>query len=129
MLIWKTGIYDTEYGALNFIIKSLGGKPIDFLGSTAYAKWSVLLMGFPFVGGYLIFYGGVMNIPSSYYEAAELEGIGIWKRLFYIDIPLIVPQLKYVVYPLFAEFRKGIYHDERLSRNLYAYRNNVSEYA
>lgn len=96
MLIWKTGIYDTEYGALNFIIKSLGGKPVDFLGSTAYAKWSVLLMGFPFVGGYLIFYGGMMNIPSSYYEAAELEGIGIWKRLFYIDIPLIVPQLKYI---------------------------------
>ena len=96
MLIWKTGIYDTEYGALNFIIRSLGGTPVDFLGNTAYAKWSVLLMGFPFVGGYLIFYGGMMNIPSSYYEAAELEGIGIWKRLFFIDIPLIVPQLKYI---------------------------------
>ena len=38
----------------------------------------------------------MMNISSSYYEAAELEGIGIWKRFFYIDIPLIVPQIKYV---------------------------------
>lgn len=95
LLIWKTGIYGGE-GVINLIIKACGGSPISFLGQTAYAKWAVLFIGFPFVGSYLIFYGGMMNIPSSYYEAAELEGIGIWKRLFCIDIPLIVPQLKYV---------------------------------
>ena len=95
LLIWRTGIYGGD-GVLNFIIKALGGEPIAFLGQTAYAKWSVLFIGFPFVGAYLIFYGGMMNISSSYYEAAELEGIGIWKRFFLIDLPLIVPQLKYV---------------------------------
>ena len=95
MLIWRTGIYGGD-GVLNTIIKAFGGKPIAFLGQTAYAKWAVLFIGFPFVGAYLIFYGGMMNISSSYYEAAELEGIGIWKRFFYIDIPLIVPQIKYV---------------------------------
>ena len=96
LLIWRTGIYGKE-GVLNLIIVNLfGGEPIGFLTQTAYAKWSVLFIGFPFVGAYLIFYGGMMNIPSSYYEAAELEGIGIWKRFFYIDIPLIVPQVKYV---------------------------------
>lgn len=95
MLIWRTGIYGGD-GVLNTIIKAFGGEPIAFLGQTAYAKWAVLFIGFPFVGAYLIFYGGMMNISSSYYEAAELEGIGIWKRFFYIDIPLIVPQIKYV---------------------------------
>ena len=95
MLIWRTGIYGGD-GVLNFIIESLGGEPIAFLGQTAYAKWSVLFIGFPFVGAYLIFYGGMMNISSSYFEAAELEGIGIWKRFFSIDLPLIIPQLKYV---------------------------------
>lgn len=95
MLIWRTGIYGGD-GVLNFIIKSLGGEPIAFLGQTAYAKWSVLFIGFPFVGAYLIFYGGMMNISSSYFEAAELEGIGIWKRFFSINLPLIIPQLKYV---------------------------------
>lgn len=95
LLIWKTGIYGGD-GVLNFLITSAGGTPVDFLGNSSYAKWAVLMIGFPFVGAYLIFYGGMMNIPSSYYEAAELEGIGIWKRFFKIDIPLIVPQLKYV---------------------------------
>ena len=37
-----------------------------------------------------------MNISDSYYEAAELEGIGIWKRFFFIDLPLILPQIKYI---------------------------------
>lgn len=59
------------------------------------------MMGFPFVGSYLIFYGGMMNIPDSYYEAAELEGCGPWKRLFTIDIPLIRPQIKYVFITIF----------------------------
>lgn len=95
MLIWKTGIYGGN-GVLNTIIEWFGGEPIAFLGQTEYAKWAILMIGFPFIGSYLIFYGGMMNISRSYYEAAELDGIGIWRRFFSIDIPLIMPQLKYV---------------------------------
>ena len=54
------------------------------------------MMGFPFVGSYLIFYGAMMNIPDSYYEAAELDGITVMKRFLFIDIPLIFAQMKYV---------------------------------
>ncbi len=96
MLIWRVGIYGGD-GVLNMIIQAFGGEPIAFLGQTEYAKWAVLFIGFPFVGAYLIFYGGMMNIPKSYYEAAELEGIGIWQRFFSIDLPLIAPQMKYVI--------------------------------
>ena len=38
-----------------------------------------------------------MNIPSSYYEAAELDGISVFKRFYKIDLPLCIPQIKYVV--------------------------------
>ena len=57
----------------------------------------LIAMGFPFVGSYLIFYGAMMNIPSSYYEAAEMDGISVFKRFIKIDIPLCAPQIKYVV--------------------------------
>ncbi len=53
-------------------------------------------MGFPYVGGYLIFYGGIMNIPKEYDEACQLEGLGVIKRFFQIDLPLIKPQVKYI---------------------------------
>lgn len=95
MMIWRFGIYGGN-GVLNTIIGMFNGQAIDFLGQSTYAKWAILMIGFPFVGAYLIFYGGMMNISKSYYEAAELEGIGIWKRFFGIDLPLIMPQMKYV---------------------------------
>lgn len=96
MLIWRIGIFG-DTGVLNMIAKGLwGGQPIQWLHNSDISTWSLLLMGFPFVGSYLIFYGGMMNIPSSYYEAAELDGITVTKRLFKIDIPLIAAQTKYV---------------------------------
>jgi multiple sugar transport system permease protein len=58
---------------------------------------SIIMMGFPFVGSYLIFYGAMMNVPDSYYEAAELDGITVIKRFVFIDVPLIFPQIKYVL--------------------------------
>ena len=95
-LIWKTGIYG-QYGALNVIIELLGGEPVKFLSSSGTALGSIIMMGFPFVGSYLIFYGAIMNIADSYIEAAELEGCPLLRRLISIDIPLILPQIKYVL--------------------------------
>ncbi|MBR4942994.1 MAG: sugar ABC transporter permease, partial [Clostridia bacterium] len=95
-LIWKTGIYGT-YGVLNTVIRMLNGETVEFLTQTATAKWSLIMMGFPFVGSYLIFYGAMMNVPDSYYEAAELDGITVVKRFVFIDVPLIFAQIKYVL--------------------------------
>ena len=95
-LIWKTGIYG-EYGVINALIKMFNGESIKFLTQTSTAKWSLILMGFPFVGSYLIFYGAMMNVPDSYYEAAELDGITVIKRFVFIDVPLIFAQIKYVL--------------------------------
>ncbi len=96
MLIWNTGIYG-EYGVLNTLIEAFNGEPVKFLTSSGTALGSIIMMGFPFVGSYLIFYGAIMNIADSYIEAAELEGCPLLVRLVKIDIPLIMPQLKYVL--------------------------------
>lgn len=96
LMIWRTGIYG-EYGVVNSIIRMLNGESVKFLTSSQWAMPSLILMNFPFVGGYLIFYGAMMNISTSYYEAAELEGCSVIRRLLSIDIPLIIPQLKYVL--------------------------------
>ncbi|MBR2337677.1 MAG: sugar ABC transporter permease [Clostridia bacterium] len=94
-LIWKTGVYG-EYGIINTLIQLFGGKSTIVTQQSSTALWALILMGFPFVGSYLVFYGAMMNIPSSYYEAAELDGITVIKRFIYIDVPLIMSQIKYV---------------------------------
>ncbi len=104
LLIWKVGIFG-DTGVLNQLILFFktgttvakpGYQPINFLHDETLSRWSLLLMGFPYVGGYLIFYGGIMNIPKEYDEACQLEGLGVIKRFFQIDLPLIKPQIKYI---------------------------------
>lgn len=98
-LVWKEGIYGS-YGVINVIRELLTGNSYstDYLNDTTWTNLTaMMMMGFPFVGSYLIFYGAMMNVPSSYYEAAELDGITTRKRFFYIDVPLIFAQIKYVI--------------------------------
>ena len=103
MLIWREGIYGTD-GVFNQIIAFFGAKePIEWLMNTNYARWALIFMGFPYVGGYLIFYGGMMNIPSEYHEAGRLEGLGSFKSFILIDIPLIMPQIKYIFIMTFID--------------------------
>ena len=97
MLMWRYGIYGINPdGALNIIIRAFGGKPIPFLGHSDYAIWSILFIGFPWVGGFLLFYGALMTVPTEVYDALELEGCGLVKRFFVIDLPFIMGQVKYV---------------------------------
>lgn len=95
MLIWRVGIFG-ETGVLNTLLSAFGQSPVAWLENTSISRWSLLLMSFPFIGQYLVFYGAMMNIPKDYYEAAELEGISILRRFFSIDLPLCVPQITYV---------------------------------
>ena len=95
-LIWKTGIYG-EYGVVNAVIQLFGGESTIVTQQSSTALWALIMMGFPFVGSYLVFYGAMMNIPSSYYEAAELDGITVPQRFIHIDLPLIMSQIKYVL--------------------------------
>ena len=37
------------------------------------------------------------SIPSSYYEAARLDGAGAWRQLWTITVPLLRPTLLYLM--------------------------------
>lgn len=84
-------------GVLNLVYKIFAGEDASsILFLQDYGIPSLIMMGFPFVGSYLIFYGALMNVPSSYYEAAELDGCPLLKRMAMIDLPMISSQIKYV---------------------------------
>ena len=57
---------------------------------------SLLFWGFPWVGtvGVLIYLAGLQNIDGDVYEAAELDGAGPLTRLFRIELPLIMTQVR-----------------------------------
>lgn len=96
LLVWRYGIYGAN-GMLNQFIRSVGGETISFLGTNETAIWSILVIGFPWVGGFLLFYGALMGIPEEIYDAVELEGITLPQRFFKIELPFIMGQVRYVM--------------------------------
>lgn len=59
----------------------------------------ILLIGFPWISnlGFLIFLGGLQNLPKEILDASRIDGAGPVKRTFTIDIPLLLPQFRIVV--------------------------------
>ena len=97
ILLW-VNIYDPNYGMLNQTLKSLGLEQWTrvWLGEEKLALWSIVFMGFPWVGAFplLLFYGGLISIPTELFDAAKVDGATSWRRFCYIDLPLLLTPIK-----------------------------------
>jgi ABC-type sugar transport system permease subunit len=74
------------------------GSPADpaWLGNSNLIIPALILWGFPWVGtiGVLIYLAGLQNISTEVYEAAELDGVGPIGKIFRIELPLILTQVR-----------------------------------
>ena len=93
---WKF-IIDTDYGALNTLLKSLGiiSQNINWTPTPeAFFAWEIacgIFVTIPFVCFTAL--SGLQGIDSSYYEAATVDGANYWQQLFHITLPLVKPSL------------------------------------
>jgi len=80
-------------GLVNNTLGVFGVAPIAFLNSQPWAMVSVLVFSVWQLVGYtmIIFSAALTNIPTSYYEAATLDGAGVFRRFFSISLPLVAP--------------------------------------
>jgi ABC-type sugar transport system permease subunit len=67
-----------------------------WLGSPDLVLPAMILWGFPWVGvvGVLIYLAGLQAIDRSVYEAADVDGIGWFGKFLYIELPLILTQVR-----------------------------------
>jgi len=75
---------------------SLGYATPAWLGNQNLVIPSIIFWGFPWVGtvGVLLYLAGLQNISTDVYEAADLDGVGSVRKLFYIELPLILTQVR-----------------------------------
>lgn len=97
-LIWKW-LLSPEYGPINNVIAFFGGTGPMWLQSEIWAMPSIVLASvWKDIGFYgMIFLGGLIGINPEYYEAAEIDGAGSWRKFVRITLPLLSPVLFYVV--------------------------------
>jgi len=94
--VWKF-IIDTDYGALNTLLKTLGiiEANVNWTPTPeAFFAWEIacgIFVTIPFVCFTAL--SGLQSIDDSYYEAATVDGASYWQKLFNITIPLVKPSL------------------------------------
>ena len=96
-LTW-TFVYNSEFGLLNKFLEVIGLESLQhvWLSDKNLALFCIIVVVmWQFVGYHMIIQLAAMkNIPSSYYEAAEIDGASKWVQFKSITFPLIKPILK-----------------------------------
>ena len=93
---WKF-IINTDYGALNTLLKSLGiiQTNINWTPTPgAFFAWEIacgIFVTIPFVCFTAL--SGLQSIDNTLYEAATVDGSSYWQKLFHITLPLVKPSL------------------------------------
>jgi multiple sugar transport system permease protein len=93
-IIWRY-LYNPQYGLLEYFVTSVLHLPAQpFLNDP---KLVLFWLVFPFivvigpgVAG-LAYMAALQGIPHSYFEAAEIEGAGFWRKIWTISLPRLRP--------------------------------------
>lgn len=100
LLLWGR-IYDPAFGPINAFLRTIGleGLQRNWLGDPATALYAVMAFNFPWVAtvGTLIFLGGLSNISDSILDSCLMDGCTGWRRVFYVDFPLVLGQVRLMV--------------------------------
>lgn len=96
-MVWQW-LYNEDYGLFNMLLGKLGLYQPPWLTSESWAMPSVIFMtiwknlGFNAV----ILLAGIQGVPSSLYEAAEIDGANAWDKFRKITIPVLLPVIGFV---------------------------------
>ncbi len=92
-LLWKLMFDPTENGMLNQILMSVGLARQSWLQDPAQAMVCCIIPGVWAGAGIssLIYIAALSSLPQDYYEAAAIDGAGIWSRFRHVTFPQLAP--------------------------------------
>lgn len=93
-------MYLPETGFINSFLGFFGvNNKVDFLKDPLYAMWALVFMSL-WVGlgpRMVLFLAGLIGIPQSLYEAAEIDGATKWQTFHRVTIPMLAPTSLFVL--------------------------------
>jgi cellobiose transport system permease protein len=97
-IIFST-LFANKYGLLNYLLTSIGTKPVEWLNLPFGIHIAIASMVIWRWTGYnaIIYLAGLQSIPNHLYEAAKIDGASTLQSFFRITIPLLRPVILFTV--------------------------------
>jgi putative aldouronate transport system permease protein len=88
-----TDVLSPSTGAINLVIKALGGQPIMFLTDKTLFPYVLVATDIwkEFGFGTIIYLSTLTSIDPNLYEAASIDGAGRFSRMWHITMPGLIP--------------------------------------
>jgi multiple sugar transport system permease protein len=102
-LLWMW-ILNPEFGLLNNFLRIFGIEGPKWLYSTTWVIPSFVLMSLWQIGvPMVVFLAGLQGIPQHLYEAAEIDGAGLWAKFRHVTVPMMSPVILFVMIGLIID--------------------------
>ena len=92
-------LYNPEFGLVNYVLSFFHIKGPGWIADTSWSMPAVIIMsvwqglGYPII----IFLSGLKNIPTEYYEAAQIDGANLYHVFAKITLPLLTPTIFFLL--------------------------------
>jgi multiple sugar transport system permease protein len=91
-LIWRMFLHP-NLGIVNYLLSTVGIAPVNWLGSTSVAIWTIILVDIWHQVSFMIvlLLAGLSALPKEPYEAARVDGASALQSFWRITLPLMRP--------------------------------------
>lgn len=132
-------VLNPRFGLLNQGLAAIGIEGPRWLYSEEWAVPAFILMGLWGAGGAMLLYlAGLQGIPTTLYEAAEIDGANAWHRFWNVTIPMLTPTIYFnVLISIIGSFQvftqayiltSGGPNNATLTQVLYLYRKGFQDF-
>lgn len=95
--VW-TWVFNKQYGLLNAALAWVGIEGPAWLTSVEWSKPALVISSvWTAGGGMLVFLAGLQGVPTDLYDAAKVDGAGVWSRFRHVTLPMVSSTIFFVL--------------------------------
>jgi putative aldouronate transport system permease protein len=93
------GFINYDSGIINGLMRTSGNEPIDIYNSPGYWPFLIILVSaWKSIGYGMIYYlAAIMSMDTEVYEAAHIDGANIFRRVWHLTLPHLIPTIVILV--------------------------------
>ncbi len=92
-------LFNYEKGVVNHLLNLLGAQSFDLYNTPSAWPFVIVFLKLWKSTGYgsVVYLAAITGLDQEMYEAAAIDGAGVWQKIRYITIPLLMPTMMILV--------------------------------